>query len=128
MCNMKEQCSSCFFFFSSRRRHTRLQGDWSSDVCSSDLIVDNRAGATGTIGAAYVAKAAPDGHTLLGTSIGPQAIAPHLMGKLPYDPIAGFEPVITIGTIPHLLVVGAAQPCQSVADLLAAAKAQDRKS
>jgi hypothetical protein len=41
------------------------------------------------------------------------------MGKLPYDPIAGFEPVITIGTIPHLLVVGAAQPFQSVADLLA---------
>src|SRR2546429_6396296 len=65
---------------------------------------------------------------ILGTSIGPQAIAPHLMGKLPYDPIAGFEPVITIGTIPHLLVVGAAQPCQSVADLLAAAKAQPGRS
>ena len=93
----------------------------------TNVIVDNKAGATGTIGAAFVAKATPDGYTLLGTSIGPQAIAPHLMGKLPYDPIAGFEPVITIGTIPHILVVGAKQPFQSVADLLAAARAQPGK-
>ena len=88
------------------------------------VIVDNKAGATGTIGAAYVAKATPDGLTLLGTSIGPQAIAPHLMGKLPYDPIKSFAPVITVGTIPHILVVGANQPFKTVAELIAAAKAQ----
>ncbi|WP_287965256.1 MULTISPECIES: tripartite tricarboxylate transporter substrate binding protein [Diaphorobacter] len=93
----------------------------------TSVIVDNKPGATGTIGAAFVARAQPDGYTLLGTTVGPQAIAPHLLGKLPYDPIAGFEPVITLGTIPHILVVGTGQPFQSVADLVAAGKAQPGK-
>ena len=88
------------------------------------VIVDNKPGATGTIGGAFVSKAAPDGQTVLHTTIGAQAIAPHLMGKLPYDPLRDLEPVNLVGTIPHLLVVGAAQPFKSVADLLTAAKAK----
>ena len=92
-------------------------------LSSMKVIVENRPGATGTIGASYVARSAPDGLTLLGTSIGPQAIAPHLIGKLNYDPIGSFAPIVTIGTIPHILVVGAKQPYKSVQDLIAAAKA-----
>ncbi len=93
-------------------------------LLSTNIVVENKPGATGTIGAAGVARAAPDGYTLLGTSIGPQAIAPHLMGKLSYDPIDGFAPVIIVGTIPHVLVVGANQPFRTVADLVAAGKAK----
>ena len=88
------------------------------------VIVDNKAGATGTIGSAFVARSAPDGYTLLGTSIGPQAIVPNLLQKMQYDPVAAFAPVTLIGTIPHVLVVGAAQPMRTVADLVAQAKAR----
>lgn len=87
------------------------------------VVVDNKAGATGTIGGAFVAKAAADGFTVLGTSIGPQAIAPHLLAKMSYDPLKDLDPVVLIGTIPHVLVVGVAQPMKSFNDLLQAAKA-----
>lgn len=86
------------------------------------VVIDNKPGATGTIGGAFVAKATPDGITALMTTIGAQAIAPHLLGKLPYDPLHDLEPVVQVGTIPHLLVVSSSQPFKSVADLLDAAK------
>jgi len=88
------------------------------------VIVDNKAGATGTIGSAFVARSTPDGYTLLGTSIGPQAIVPNLLQKMAYDPVGAFAPVTLIGTIPHVLVVGTAQPMRTVADLVAQAKAR----
>lgn len=88
------------------------------------VVVDNKAGATGMIGSAYVAKAAPDGYTLLGTSIGPQAIVPNLFPSMPYDPVKAFEPVSLIGTIAHVLVTAAASPFRTPADLVAFATAQ----
>lgn len=88
------------------------------------VVVDNKPGATGTIGGALVAKASPDGHTALMTTIGAQAIAPHLLAKMAYDPLTDLEPVVLVGTIPHLLVVAASQPWTAVGELLAAAKAR----
>jgi tripartite-type tricarboxylate transporter receptor subunit TctC len=91
---------------------------------NATVVVDNKPGATGTIGGAFVAKAATDGHTVLHTTIGAQTIAPHLMGKLPYDPLLDLEPVALVGTIPHVLVVSTSQPFKTVADVLQAAKAK----
>lgn len=87
------------------------------------VVVENRPGATGTIGGNYVAKASPDGFTVLHTTIGAQTISPHLM-HLPYDPLRDLQPVANLATVPDLLVVAANQPFKSVADLVAAAKAK----
>lgn len=90
----------------------------------ASIIVENKPGATGTIGTAFVARAAPDGYTVLGTSIGPQAIVPSLLSKLPYDPVTSLQPVSLIGTIPHVLVVNANQPYKTLNDVIKAAKAK----
>ncbi len=88
------------------------------------VIVENRAGAGGNIGSDFVAKAAPDGYTILGGTISSHAINVSLYPKLPYDPVKSFSPVALIGTNANVLVVGAASPYKTVQELTAAAKAK----
>ena len=88
------------------------------------LIIDNRGGAGGLIGAEVAAKAIPDGYTLFLSRPGPMAILPHLQ-KLPtYDPIVDFAPIGLISSGPFLLIVHPSLPAKSVAELLALARAQ----
>jgi tripartite-type tricarboxylate transporter receptor subunit TctC len=90
------------------------------------VVVDNRAGATGTIGAGQVARAPADGHTLLVSSLGPFVIAPHLI-KAPYDAIKDLEPITIVVQAPNVLVVPAASPFKTLADVMAHVKATPNK-
>ena len=85
--------------------------------------VENRAGAGGIIGVEAVARAAPDGYTLLVTASGPMVINPSLYAKLPYDPIKDFDPIALLGLIPLVLVANNALPVATINSLIALAKA-----
>ncbi|AZG14388.1 MULTISPECIES: Bug family tripartite tricarboxylate transporter substrate binding protein [Cupriavidus] len=102
----------------------RLIGQKLSAALGQSVVVENRAGAGGNIGSDYVAKAAPDGYTLLGGTISSHAINVSLYPKMPYDPIRNFQPITLIGTLPNVLVVNSSSPWKSVQDVIAAAKAK----
>ncbi|MGY8526408.1 Bug family tripartite tricarboxylate transporter substrate binding protein [Paracidovorax citrulli] len=88
------------------------------------VVVENRPGAGGNIGSDVVAKANPDGYTLLGGTISSHSINVSLYPKMPYDPVKDFQPVALIGTLPNVMVVHADSPWKTVADVIAAAKAK----
>jgi tripartite-type tricarboxylate transporter receptor subunit TctC len=88
------------------------------------VVVENRAGAGGNIGAEFVAKSAPDGHTLVMGAIATHAINPALYPNFPYDPVRDFRHVALIVQVPNVLVVNNDLPVKSVPDLVALAKAR----
>lgn len=100
----------------------RLVGQKLSDDIGQPVIVDNRAGAGGLVGTALVAKATPDGYTLLLCSSGPMVVSPALGEKLPYDPARDLAPLSLIVTIPYLLLVNAAAGPSSVKELISLAE------
>ncbi|WP_405546604.1 Bug family tripartite tricarboxylate transporter substrate binding protein [Variovorax paradoxus] len=97
------------------------------DRLGQPMIVENRAGAGGNIGADYVARAEADGHTLLFGTSGPLAINASLYRKISYDPVKSFAPVIQVGYLPNILVVNPALPVKDVKELVAHAKANPGK-
>ncbi|SPS00777.1 Bug family tripartite tricarboxylate transporter substrate binding protein [Cupriavidus taiwanensis] len=103
----------------------RLVAEHMGEKLGQPVVVDNKAGAGGAIGAGFVAKAAPDGYTLLLGSMG-QAVQPLLTRRLPYDP-KKLVPVALFSTVSNVLAVSGTAPAKSVSDLIAYSKANPGK-
>jgi len=97
-----------------------------SKILGQALVIDNRGGAGGLIGAEIAAKAAPDGYTLFVSSAGPLTILPH-MQKIAYDPLQDFAPIGLIGSNPFLLITNPTVPARTLKELIALAKSQPGK-
>jgi tripartite-type tricarboxylate transporter receptor subunit TctC len=105
----------------------RALGPKLQEKLGGSFIVQNQAGAGGTVGAAAAKRAAPDGYTIFVSSLGPFVIGPHLMKSLAYDPLKDFDYLTVAVQAPNVLAVPAASPHKSVADVLAYEKANPGK-
>jgi tripartite-type tricarboxylate transporter receptor subunit TctC len=102
---------------------TRIVGQKLGEVLGVPVVIDNRAGAGGTVGSGMVARAAADGYTLISLTTSTHAIAPAIYPKLAYDPVTDFEPVGLIGTSPYVLAVPATERASDLKTFIAEAKA-----
>jgi tripartite-type tricarboxylate transporter receptor subunit TctC len=102
----------------------RAIGQKLTEAWGQPVVVDNRAGAGGNIGADLVAKSPADGYTLLMGAVATHAINPTLYGKLPYDPVRDFAPVALVAQVPNILVVNPSVPVKSVRELIDLARAR----
>ena len=98
-----------------------------SAALGQTVTIDNKPGAGGTIGTDIVAKASPDGYTLLMATSSTHAVAPNLNPKLPYDPVRDFAPVMNVNIGPNILVVTAGLPVHSVRELIALGRSRPGK-
>ena len=105
----------------------RLVGGKLSEMWAQPVVVENRTGAAGNIGMYIGAKATPDGYTLISAPVGNLAINPHMYANLGYDVFKDFTPITLVSSVQNVLVVNPAVPANSLADLLALAKAQPNK-
>src|SRR5258706_9025918 len=102
----------------------RALGPGITAALGQPVIVENKPGAPGNVGADFVAKSPPDGYTLLLADIGSLAISPSVFASLPFDPVKDFAPVVMIAYSPHLLAVHPSVAAKDVKELVALAKAQ----
>jgi len=102
----------------------RLLADKLPTLMGVNVIVENRVGANATIGADYVAKSPPDGHTLFLTTCGAMAISPHIGPKLPYDPFRDFTPIAQVVTAYSTIAVHPSLPAKNAKEFVALARAR----
>ncbi len=105
----------------------RLLAQKLTEQMGVNVIVENRAGAGGNIGAAAVAKAEPDGYTVLYGTISTHTLNPLMAKRSAYDPVKDFEPIALVGSIPNVMIVHPGVPAKDVKELIAAAKADPAK-
>jgi tripartite-type tricarboxylate transporter receptor subunit TctC len=105
----------------------RIIGNKLHEQLGQPFVIENKPGANGTIGATYVAKSAPDGYTLFFSHVGPMAISPAVVDKMPYDTLKDFEPITEVASGALVLIVRNDIPAKNVRELLDYAKANPGK-